>query len=335
MMEELKNKLYDQQALTEAETRELFNEILQGRVDEINLSSILTALKIKGETPDEIAGAVLALLDNAAPFPRPDYPFIETAGTGGDGSNTINISTASSIVAAACGMKVAKHGNRSVSSRSGSADLLEALNIPLEMTPDESRRCLDEVGICFLFAPQYHQGVRHAVPVRKSLKTRTLFNILGPLISPARPKIQLMGVYDPELLDAIAKTMQLIGVERAMVVNGSGLDEIAIHGPTKVVEVNGDTLSHYEITPEDLGIDSYSLDSLTGGEPEENARLVTALLKGQGTPAHNAAVAVNAGAMLYLGGIADSLKAGSAMALASIESGQPYQIVERMAEIQA
>ena len=207
------NTLYQGQSLSRESTRDAFGQVVRGEVDPIVLASLLTALKIKGETPEEIAGAAEALLAEARDFPRPDYEFCDIVGTGGDGLNTINVSTTSALVAAACGLKVAKHGNRSVSSKSGSSDLLDKMGIKLDMSPAQARRCLDELGICFLFAPQYHAGVRHAMPVRQALKTRTLFNVLGPLINPARPTYQLMGVYAPELVRPIAETLLALGLK--------------------------------------------------------------------------------------------------------------------------
>ncbi|NRA54847.1 MAG: anthranilate phosphoribosyltransferase [Gammaproteobacteria bacterium] len=325
-------KLYQGQSLTLEQSQQLFNQIISGDVEPILLSALLTALKIKGESPQEIAGAALALKSQALAFPSPDYPFLDSCGTGGDGANTINISTASAFVAAACGVKVAKHGNRSVSSKSGSADLLEALGIKLDLSPERSRQCLDEIGLCFLFAVQYHQGVRFAVPVRQSLKTRTIFNVLGPLINPASPKTQLMGVYDKALLEPIAQTLKLVGVERALVVNGSGLDEIAIHGPTDVAELKDGKITTYQITPEQMGIKTYPLAALEGGDAKHNAILITALLKGQGQEAHQAAVAVNVAATLLLSDKVDSLAAGVTLANEVINSGKPFDIVQQLAQ---
>lgn len=192
-------KLYRAETLSQQESHQLFSAVVRGEVKPEQLAAALVSMKVRGEQPQEIAGAATALLENAAPFPRPDYLFADIVGTGGDGSNSINISTASAFVAAACGLKVAKHGNRSVSSKSGSSDLLAAFGINLDMNADKSRAALDELGVCFLFAPKYHTGFRHAMPVRQQLKTRTLFNVLGPLINPAHPPLALIGVYSPEL----------------------------------------------------------------------------------------------------------------------------------------
>lgn len=324
------NKLYDQQSLTREESQILFDAIIKGEVDPILLSAVLTALKIKGETPDEIAGAASALLANAKPFPSPDYDFADIVGTGGDGANTINISTTAAFVAAACGVKVAKHGNRGVSSKSGSSDLLDKFGIDLAMTPDNARGALDELGVCFLFAPEYHGGVRHAMPVRQTLKTRTIFNVLGPLINPARPNIELMGVYDKALVRPIAETMAAMGMKRAAVVHGSGLDEVAIHGETTVAEIIDGEIKEYTLTPTDFGLDTYPLETIKGGEPEENRRIITNILIGRGTDAQQAAVAVNVALLLRLFGKED-LKANTQKAIDVMQSGKAFELVEKLA----
>jgi len=252
-MHDALEQLYRGQDLSRETLQQLFDVLLRGEMDPIILSSLLTALKIKGESPAEIAGAASALLAAAKPFPRPDYAFCDIVGTGGDGLHTINVSTLSALVGAECGIKVAKHGNRSVSSKTGSSDLLDKLGVRLDMSPAIARRCLDEENVCFLFAPQYHSGIRHAMPVRNALKTRTIFNVLGPLINPARPSYQLMGVYSAELVRPIAETLQQLGLPRGMVVHGAGLDEIAVHGTTQVADINEGQIREYTLTPEDFG----------------------------------------------------------------------------------
>ncbi len=329
-MQNIINKLYEQQSLTQNESQELFGQIIRGEMDPILMSSVLTALKIKGETPDEIAGAAKALLANANPFPRPDYDFADIVGTGGDGSNTINISTTAAFVAAACGVKVAKHGNRGVSSKSGSSDLLDSFGINLAMSADNTRQALDDLGVAFLFAPQYHGGVRHAMPVRQTLKTRTIFNILGPLINPARPNIELMGVYSLDLVRPIAETMLQMGLKRAAVVHGSGLDEVAVHGKTHVAEIKDGKIVEYTLTPQDFGLDTYPLEAIKGGEPEENRAIITDILTGKGTPAQLAAVAVNVGLLLRLFGNED-LKENAARAIEVMNSGKAFELVQQLA----
>lgn len=330
-MQAIINKLYQQQALTQDESQALFDYIIRGECEQPLMAAALTALKIKGETPDEIVGAVRALVANASPFPRPDYDFADIVGTGGDGANTINISTTSAFVAAACGVKVAKHGNRGVSSKSGSSDLLSAFGINMEMSAENTRQALDDLGVAFLFAPQYHGGFRHAAPVRQSMKTRTIFNILGPLINPARPNIQLMGVYSPELVRPIAETMVQMGLKRAAVVHGSGLDEVAIHGETLVAEIKDGEIVEYTLTAQDFGLDSYPLQAIEGGDPQENRLIIENILTGKGTSAQVAAVAVNVALLLRLFGFED-LKANAQQAIDVMNSGKAFDLVQQLAE---
>ncbi|XAW90419.1 anthranilate phosphoribosyltransferase [Vibrio sp. CDRSL-10 TSBA] len=330
-MQAIINKLYEQQALTQDESQALFDYIIRGECEQPLMAAALTALKIKGETPDEIVGAVRALVANASPFPRPDYDFADIVGTGGDGANTINISTTSAFVAAACGVKVAKHGNRGVSSKSGSSDLLSAFGINMEMSAQDTRQALDDLGVAFLFAPQYHGGFRHAAPVRQSMKTRTIFNILGPLINPARPNIQLMGVYSPELVRPIAETMVQMGLKRAAVVHGSGLDEVAIHGETLVAEIKDGEIVEYTLTPQDFGLDSYPLQAIEGGDPQENRLIIENILTGKGTSAQVAAVAVNVALLLRMFGFED-LKANAQQAIDVMNSGKAFDLVQQLAE---
>jgi len=322
--------LYRAQVMTQEESQQLFTAIVNGELEPAQLAAALISMKVRGEQPAEIAGAAQALLAHAEPFPRPDYAFADIVGTGGDGTNSINISTASAFVAAACGIRVAKHGNRSVSSRSGSSDLLAAFGIQLDMPAEQSRAALDELGICFLFAPQYHTGFRHAMPVRKALKTRTLFNVLGPLINPARPPLALIGVYSPDLVRPIAETLRTLGYQRAAVVHGGGMDEVAIHAPTQVAELKDGEITTYELTPQDFGLDNYPIESLLGGEPEENRDILARLLQGNGDPAHEAAVAVNVAMLLRLFGQED-LKQNAQQALEVIRSGAAYQRVTALA----
>lgn len=257
-------KLYQAQTLSQQESHQLFSAVVRGELKPEQLAAALVSMKIRGEHPLEIAGAATALLENAAPFPRPNYPFADIVGTGGDGSNSINISTASAFVAAACGLKVAKHGNRSVSSKSGSSDLLAAFGINLDMNADKSRQALDELGVCFLFAPKYHTGFRHAMPVRQQLKTRTLFNVLGPLINPAHPPLALIGVYSAELVLPIAETLRVLGYQRAAVVHSGGMDEVSLHAPTIVAELHDGEIKSYQLTAEDFGLTPYHQEQLAG-----------------------------------------------------------------------
>lgn len=327
---QLLTRVLNGEVLGFAETERLFSYLICGQLTDAQVAGMLIAMKIRGEIPSEIAGAASALRQAAKEFPRPDYPIADTCGTGGDGHNTINISTAAALVAASMGIPIAKHGNRSVSSHSGSADVLETMRIPLDGTPDEARAMLDTHNFCFLFAPHYHPGFRHAMPARQELKTRTLFNLLGPLINPARPQIQLLGVYTPELCRPVAETLQLLGCERAMVVHGSGLDEFALHGTTDVVEVHGDQLQAYQLSPQDFGVATAPVSELRGGDANLNARLLQAVFSGQGNPTQCAAIAMNVAAILYMAGRCDSLQEGTQMALQHIQSGATAEHLQRM-----
>lgn len=326
-------QLYLGQNLSQAQTQTVISQVIQGQLNSIELASFLTALKIKSETPEEIAGAVQALIEHATPFPRPDYDFADIVGTGGDGHNTINISSSAAIISAACGIKVAKHGNRSVSSKSGSADLFAAFGLELSMTPEQARACLDKTNFCFLFAPVYHAGIRHAMDVRTTLKTRTLFNLLGPLANPAKPSHIIIGVYSQELLMPFAKTLQLLGYQRALVVHGSGLDELAIHGPTDVVEIDGSHLNRYELTPEDFGLSRHPLEAIKGGEPHENQQLTEQVLSGKGLAAHQTAIAINSAALLHLTGHSPNLKEAARAALDCMSSGKALETIKNAASI--
>ncbi|MEI6894708.1 MAG: anthranilate phosphoribosyltransferase [Colwellia sp.] len=319
--------------LTQAQSHDFFQQVLQGNIEPALLAGVLTALKIKGETPEEIAGAAIAIRDAATLFPprsEPNDIIADCVGTGGDGANTINISTTAAILAAACGLKMAKHGNRSVSSMSGSADLLEAFGVNLSMSPETAHNCLAQTNLCFLYAPAYHSGFKHAAPVRKSMGIRTLFNILGPLVNPAKPNIMLLGVYTPELLFPIAKALTLTGVKRAFVVHGSGLDEIALHGSTQAIEIKHDKLIERTLKPQDFGLNNFSLAEIKGGTPEENAKIIKAILSGKGEKAHNAAVIINCAALLYLHDKANSLEAAAQLANEVLVSGKGLQVLERL-----
>ena len=330
--------LYQGQSLSREQAFEIFSALIRGEMSEATMAGMLVALKMRGETIDEISGAADAMRAAAKTFPYSNGDslgngIVDIVGTGGDGFNTINISTTAAFVAAAAGAKVAKHGNRSVSSKSGSSDLLAQFGIDLTMSPDTASRCLDALNLCFLFAPHYHGGVKHAGPVRQALKTRTLFNVLGPLINPARPEFMLLGVYSPELVLPIAKVLKALGTKRAMVVHGSGLDEVALHGNTQVAELKDGDIIEYQLTPADLGVPLAQITDLEGGEPAKNALITEAILQGRGTDAHTNAVAINAGCALYVCGIADSVKAGTLLALATIQSGKAFELLSQLAKV--
>ncbi len=331
--EQLLEKLFNKQLLAQQEAQFFFTEIMQGKLTNEQLAGALIALKIRGETIEEISGAVSAALENAQPFPTPDYAFADIVGTGGDGHHTINISTASAIVAATMGYKIAKHGSRSVSSKTGASDVLSELSINIMVSPNIARQALDEIGVCFLFAPLYHSGFKYAVPVRQALKTRTLFNILGPLVNPARAKRQLLGVYSPEVLEIYAQTVKALNHEHTIVVYGAGLDEVAVHGETQVAEIENGQIHYYTVTPEDFGVQRHSLESLRGGEPAENAAKIIALLQGKGEPAHIDAVAVNVAMLMKTFGESD-LKANVAKVKAVLASGKAFETLQKLAKYQ-
>lgn len=327
--EQLLEQLYNGQILNKAESAVIFNAIMQGELNNEQIAAMLIALKVRGVSIDELSGAVSASLQNAKAFPYPDYPFADIVGTGGDGQNTINISTASAIVAASMGAKVAKHGNRSVSSKSGASDVLTALGVNVNVTPEQAQQALDEIGVCFLFAQQYHSGFRHVAPVRASLKTCTVFNILGPLINPARPTYHLLGVYVPELVKTYAETAVALGHQHSFVVHGSGLDEVALHGETQVAEIKNGKIEYFTLTPEDFGLKTQSLESLRGGEPQENAQMLTALLQGKGKAEHANAVAANTALLLKLFGH-DDLKQNVQSVLVHLASGKAFETLQNL-----
>ena len=326
---QLLEQLYSGHSLSTSESTALFNAVIQGELSNEQIAAMLIALKVRGANTEEITGAVAASLQNAKAFPHPNYSFADIVGTGGDGQNTINISTASAIVAASMGAKVAKHGNRSVSSKSGASDVLTALGVNVNVTPEQARQALDEIGVCFLFAQQYHSGFRYVAPVRAALKTRTIFNILGPLINPARPTYHLLGVYAPELVKTYAETAVALEHQHSFVVHGSGLDEVALHGETQVAEIKNGKIEYFTLTPEDFGLKAQSLETLRGGEPQENAQILTALLQGKGKAEHANAVAANTALLLKLFGH-DDLKQNVQNVLAHLASGKAFETLQKL-----
>ena len=325
-------RLLDGQDLDREQARALFTEIVEGRMAEPLMAAAFVALRMRGETAEELTGAALALRAAAREFPAPDYLFADSCGTGGDKSGSINVSTAAGLVAAACGLPIVKHGNRSFTSKCGSADVLEALGARLDSPPELSRRMLDDTGFCFLLAPQYHPGIAHAGPVRRALKVRTVMNLLGPCLNPARPKVQLLGVADPNMLAPVAETLLALGIERGLVVHGSGLDEIAPHAATQAIRIADGRLEPLTLTPEDAGVERQPVAGIAGGTPADNAERMTALLDGGGGAADEAVVALNAGGVLFTAGRAASFREGVAMALDAIRSGEARRVLRRFVE---
>lgn len=314
------------------DSEHLFERLVLGRLEPAEIAGMLIALRMKGETAEEMIGAARALSAAALPFERPDYLYADCCGTGGDGSGLINVSTATAFVAAAAGLPVAKHGNRSVSSRCGSADVLEAVGAKIDIPADKARALLDETGFCFLFAPAYHPGMKHAALVRRQLEVRTIMNLLGPCINPARPPVQLLGVADPKMLRRIAQTLAAMGVEQALVVHGSGLDEVALHAETRALRLSGEEIEEIEITPEDAGLDRAPLKVVTGGDVDENAARLKALLAGKASRAEEDIVILNTAALLMTAGNAATLKEGAALARDALASGRAAQVLEHFVE---
>ena len=318
---EIFRRFMDNPEPTLEEAIEAFTPLTVGDYDDVHIAALLAMIRTRGETFADIAGAARAFLAAGRPFPVTGEGIMDTAGTGGDGANTINITTAASLTAAAGGVKMIKCGNRSVSSKSGSADVLEALNIPLDLDPDRAVRQFESSNFTFLFAPAYNPAIAFVQQVRKALGVSTLFNTMGPLLSPARPEFQIMGIANPKLGQVIAETMRELGRNRALVVHGAGTDEIAVHGETEVWELKDGEITHYTVTPEELGVERHSLEDLRGGNGAENAAFMRATFAGEGPAAHRDAVAVSAGAMFHLYGIADSLAAGTEHAKQLLANG--------------
>lgn len=325
-------KLLDGEDLPIDDSEHLFERLVIGKLSEAEIAALLIALRMKGETVDELVGAARALSAAALPFERPDYLYADCCGTGGDSSGLINVSTATGFLAAACGLPIAKHGNRSVSSKCGSADVLEALGVKIDVSPEKARSMLDEVGFCFLFAPAYHPGMKHAAPVRKALEVRTVMNFLGPCINPARPPVQLLGVADPTKLRRIAETLDAMGVERALIVHGGGLDEVALHDETRCIRLDQGEISELTITPEDAGVERAPLIAVTGGEAPENAARLTALFDGDGTGPEADIVVLNTAALLMTAGLVPTLRDGAARAREELAGGGPKRVLARYIE---
>jgi len=325
-------KLLSGEDLPAEDSEHLFERLVLGKLEPAEIAGMLIALRMKGETAEEMIGAARALSAAALPFDRPDYLYADCCGTGGDGSGLINVSTATAFVAAACGLPVAKHGNRSVSSRCGSADVIEALGARIDLPPEKSRALLDETGFCFLFAQAYHPGMKHAGLVRRQLEVRTIMNLLGPCINPARPPVQLLGVADPKMLRRIAQTLAAMGVREALVVHGSGLDEVALHGETRAIRLSGDEIEEFAIAPEDAGLERAPLNVVTGGDVAENAARMKALLEGRGTAAEQDIVILNTAALLQTAGLAPTLREGAALARDALASGGAGQVLARFVE---
>jgi anthranilate phosphoribosyltransferase len=324
----LLSKLADGQTLSEEDAEVFFAACLRGEPSPAQVAAALTAMRMRGETVGEITACARAMRAAATKLEHP-YQVIDTCGTGGDGQHTFNISTAAAIVAAGGGIKVAKHGNRALSSSSGSSDVLSVLGVNLACTMEQSRKALDEAGICFLFAPAHHSAMRHVTPVRAELGFRTVFNLLGPLSNPAGAQRQVLGVYDPRLIEPLAKVLGALGAERAWVVHGSGLDEITTTGQTQICEWREGQTRLFTLTPEAVGLERVSLDALRGGDPKANAAALNALLAGE-RGAYRDIVALNAAAAFLVADRVETLRDGLDLAFAVIDDGRAREALARL-----
>jgi anthranilate phosphoribosyltransferase len=339
------------QSLPRAEAREVMSEVLAGKCSDAQIAALLIALRMKGETVEEIVGFAEAIRGAAAPLPiervsstgaiavsgtgrdaLAEESLVDTSGTGGDASGTFNISTATALVTAGAGVRVAKHGNRSISSKCGSADVVEALGINIQLSPERSVQCLREVGICFLYAPNLHPAMKQVQTVRRELRMRTMFNLLGPLTNPGRASGQVVGVYSLELVEKLAEALSMLGLHRALVVHGlDGLDEITITGPTRVAEAREGSVRSYEIEPEEFGMTRATLQEIAGGDSAENAAIIRAILAGEKSPRRDV-VLLNAAAALVAAGRADHIAEAIPQAAHSIDSGAAAGKLEKLAQ---
>jgi anthranilate phosphoribosyltransferase len=321
MFKDILTKLAGRQDLNSAEAAGAMKIIMEGKASQAQIGAFLLALHMKGETADEIAAFARVIRDNAITVkPVTGRMLVDTCGTGGDGAQTFNISTASAFVAAGAGCPVVKHGNRGMSSRCGSADVLTALGVKLAIDPDVQAAIVERVGIAFFFAPAYHPAMKHVMSARQEIGCRTVFNILGPLANPAGAQAQLLGVYRPDLTETIAEVLRILGLSRAMVVHGSGLDEITTTGETVIAELSSGAIRTYTIRYDTFGIAPAQLQDLAGGSPQDNARIIHDILQGERGAARDI-VLMNAGAAIYVGGLALDLHEGIRLAAASIDSG--------------
>ncbi len=328
MIKEAIMKLTNKENLTYDEALQVMNEIMSGEASEVQKSAYLTALAMKGETIEEITASAKEMRNHCLKFLN-DMDVLEIVGTGGDKSNSFNISTTSSLVIASAGVPVAKHGNRAASSKCGAADVLEALGVNIMIPPARSAQILKDINICFLFAQTYHSSMKYVGPVRKELGIRTIFNILGPLANPAGASLQIMGVYSEDLVEPMAQVLSNLGVKRGMVVYGQDcLDEISMSAPTTVCEFGNGKFKKYVIEPEQFGFEKCDKNELVGGNPEENAAITKAILQGEKGPKRDA-VALNAGAALYIGGKADTFEEGVRLAEKQMDNGQAMETLQK------
>lgn len=330
-MQEALARLIAGHDLSRAQAEEVMSRIMEGEATPAQIAGVLTALRMKGETVDEIAGFATIMRAKSNRVNTAQDCLLDTCGTGGSGIHKFNVSTSSAIIAAAAGVRVAKHGNRAMSGKAGSADVLEALGVNIRLTPEQAAECLAETGICFMFAQLFHPSMKHAAGPRRELGVRTIFNMLGPLTNPAGADRQLIGLYDRTKTETIAEVLRQLGIKRALVVGSfEGLDEISISQDTQVSELKDGEIRTYVLTPEDLGLARRPLSEVVGGSPEENAAIVRRVFAGEEHGAYRDIVLANAGACIYLGGKAETLKAGVEAAAAVIDSGAAEAKLEEL-----
>jgi anthranilate phosphoribosyltransferase len=333
MIDKAIRKVIDGQHLERAEMAEVFGEVMDGRASDVQKSALLVALRMKGETAEEITGAAMAMRERVTPLTVDGDRIVDTCGTGGDGRGTFNVSTVAAIVAAGAGASVAKHGNRAVSSACGSADVLKELGVHIDLDAPRMSEVLRRTGISFLFAPRLHPAMGAVVGVRRELGVRTMFNVLGPLTNPAFAKRQILGVYADHLVDVLAEVLLALGAVHAMVVHSrDGLDEISVSAPTRVCEVIDGEVRRYEVTPSDFGIEVHDIDDIAGGDAAANARIARVILGGE-SGARADIVAVNAGAALYVSGAVASVREGVAVAREAIASGKALAKLEELIRV--
>jgi anthranilate phosphoribosyltransferase len=319
--------------LTRQESRQVMQCIMDGAVTQAQIGGLLTALRIKGETVEEITGFAEAMRGAGTRMLTESKHLLDTCGTGGSGIHKFNISTTSAIISSAVSVRVAKHGNRSASGRAGSADVLEALGVNINITTEQAKRCLDEIGICFLFAQIYHPSMRHAAAPRKELGVRTVFNMLGPLTNPAGADRQLLGIYDLKMTETIANVLKELGLKRALVVSSlDGLDEISISAPTQISELRKGLVTTYEINPHDLGLEMHPLEKVLGGDASLNAEITRSVLQGEKSPYRDVVLA-NAGACIYISGLATSILEGVKLAAGAIDNGSAYAKLNQLIQM--
>jgi anthranilate phosphoribosyltransferase len=326
-------RVFDGERLSTEEARGIMGRLMDGELSQMQAAALLAALRTRGETVEEIVGFAQAMRERAVPVPvRVEGPLLDTCGTGGTGVSTINVSTTATFVAAAGGVQIAKHGNRGVTKRSGSADVLEALGVRLDLPPERLAEAVATVGMAFVFARAHHPAMRFVAPIRADLGARTIFNNLGPLTNPAGATHQLMGVYDAALTEPLARVLRGLGLRRALVVHGDGLDDLALSGPSRVSELGADgSVRSYEVTPEVLGVAPAPLAAILGGDAAENAAVTREILSGRLQDARRDVVALSAGAALYLAGRAPDLPSGVTQALELLAAGAGLEVLERYA----